>query len=184
MTVDEALTKLEENIRRAKIEYEAYFNGGLPRPPHDTVFRIETALKKYSCEIAELNFGQRFRLNQLAQKYAVYNDLWRKKLLQKEEGRGRGEARKHAAPEKASDLPFYILCSDPEKEKDKVDELLRAIIRAKDQVGEHGEGVDPEVFAKFVREKTKQIKESLGCDAVKFSVRVEGGKVRFKAARP
>ena len=48
MTVDEELNKLDDNIRRLKIEYEAYFNGGAPRAPHDTVFRVESSIKKYS----------------------------------------------------------------------------------------------------------------------------------------
>ncbi len=183
MTVDEALGKLEDNIRRVKIEYEAYFNGGLPRPPHETVFRIESAIKKYSSEIANLNFSQRFKFNQLAQKYAVYNDLWRKKLRVKEEGPGRVTPRERQSEKRAGDDSVHVVCSDPKKQRDKIDELLKALIRAKNQIGERTDDIDPEVFAEFVREKTRQFKQSLGCDEVKFSVSVEGGKVKFKAGK-
>ena len=34
----------------------------------------------------ELSFGQRFRFNNLAQTYAKYHDMWRKKMMQKETG--------------------------------------------------------------------------------------------------
>jgi len=46
LTIEEELDRLEENIRRLKIEYESFFAGGSPRPPRDTVFRVETAMKK------------------------------------------------------------------------------------------------------------------------------------------
>ena len=37
MTVDEEFNKLDDDLRRLKIEYEVYFNGGSPRPPRDTL---------------------------------------------------------------------------------------------------------------------------------------------------
>ncbi|MGH9357502.1 MAG: hypothetical protein ACRD10_15370, partial [Terriglobia bacterium] len=86
MTAEEELNRLEDSLRRLKIEYEAYFNGGSPRPPHDLVFRVEKIVKKYSAGTLDLTFRQRFRFNQLAQSYAVHGDLWRKKLKLKEEG--------------------------------------------------------------------------------------------------
>ncbi len=183
MTVDEELGKLEENIRRVKIEYEAYFNGGLPRPPYDTIFRIESAIKKYSSELGALNFGQRFRFNQLAQKYAVYSDLWRKKTLAREEGRGRAPSHKVDAGETKATVAFSIVCSDPEHEPDKVEELFRAVARARAAAGEDPAGLRAETFARFIREKTLHIKQSTGCEKVRYSVAVEDGKVKFKATK-
>jgi len=180
VTVDEELSKLEENIRRLKIEYEVYFNGGSPRPPHDTVFRVESVLKRYGDNTMKLNFGQRFRFTQLMQKYAVYNDLWRKKLKAKEEGRGR-LAPPVAPP--ATDGGLRVVCSNPEKEPDKVEQLLKAMVEAKRQVGERTDNIDPLTFSKFVKEKTRQVRESLGCEKVQFSVTVEEGKVKFKAVK-
>ena len=87
MTVDEEFNKLEDDLRRLKIEYEVYFNGGSPRPPHDTLFRVETMIKRYSSDQSRLKFSQRFRFTNLAQKYAVNSNLWRRKLQEKEEGR-------------------------------------------------------------------------------------------------
>ena len=87
MTVDEEFNKLEDDLRRLKIEYEVYFNGGSPRPPHDTLYRVENTIKRYSSDQSKLNFGQRFRFTSLVQKYAVNSQLWRRKLQEKEEGR-------------------------------------------------------------------------------------------------
>lgn len=183
MTVDEELSKLEDNIRRLKIEYEVYFNGGSPRPPQDSVFRVEQVIKRYTGDASKLNFSQRFKFNQLVQKYAVNNDLWRKKLKEKEEGRGRFGAQKRAAEEVSPDGSVRVVCSDPEKEKDKVEQLLKAMVEAKRQVGERVDNIDPMAFSKFVRDKTKQLKDSLGCNKVQFSVSVEEGKVKLKAVK-
>jgi hypothetical protein len=183
VTVEEELAKLEDNIRRLKIEYDTYFSGGQPRPPHDTVFRVESTIKKFSDNTARLNFGQRFRFNQLMQKYAVYSDLWRRRLKDKEEGRGRFAPPPRPREEKVPDGAFRIVCSNPEKEKEKVDELLKAMIEAKRQVGERVDNIDPLQFGKFVGEKTRQLKESLGCEKVQFSVSVEDGRVKFKAVK-
>lgn len=180
MTVDEELSKLDESLRRLKIEYEVYFNGGSPRPPHDTLFRVETLIKKYS-DGSKMNFSQRFKYNQLVQKYAVNNDLWRKKLKDKEEGRGRFAVQRRE--ERPAGGPVRVICSDPSKEQEKVDQLLKAMVEARRQVGERVDNLDPSTFAKFVGEKTKQVKEKLGCDKVQFSVSVEEGKVKFKAVK-
>jgi hypothetical protein len=180
MTVDEELSKLDENLRRLKIEYEVYFNGGSPRPPHDTLFRVDTLIKKFS-DGSKLNFGQRYKFNQLVQKFAVNNDLWRKKLKAKEEGRGQFGAQRRDA--ERTEGAVRVVCSDPGKEKEKVDQLLNAVVQARRQVGERVDNIDPVSFAKFVNEKTRQVKESLGCEKVQFSVSVEDGKVKFKAVK-
>jgi hypothetical protein len=177
VTIDEELSKLEDSIRRLKIEYEAYFNGGLPRPPRDTLFRVETAIKKLSSDQTEMNFGQRFHFNQLAQKYAVYNDLWRKRLRDLEEGRGRRE--QLTIPE---DL-VRVVASDPEAETDKVNQLFEAWVEAKRQTGETVPKVDVGVFAGFIRDKTAEIKQKLGCEKVAFRIRVEEGQVKLRAGR-
>jgi hypothetical protein len=180
--IDEELSKLDENMRRLKIEFEAYFNGGQPRPPHDTVFRVETAIKKFS-DGSKLNFSQRFKFNQLVQRYAVNNDLWRKRLKEKEEGRGRFGAPRRGVKEAKAGGAVTVVCTDPENEKDKVDQLLKAVVEARRQVGERVDNLDPAAFARFVSDKTKQMKQSLGCAKVEFSVAVEDGKVKFKAVK-
>ena len=182
MKVEEELDKLEENIRRLKIEYESFFAGGLPRPPHDTLFRVETAIKKYNSRLAELNFGQRFRFTQLVQRYSVYDALWRRKLRESEEGRAAGLSPPSPAKREVAPGPFCVVCSDPESEGEKVGALLEAYLAAKREAGEGGGALDPQLFARFVSDKTRQIKESLGCDKVEFSVRIEAGKVKLKAA--
>lgn len=180
MTIDEELSKLEENLRRLKIEYEIYFSGGSPRPPSDLVFRVEKTIKKYNAGTIEMSFRQRYRFNQLTQSYAVHNDLWRKKMKVREEGPAAPVL--HGLEASRKEGKFSISWSDPDLEKEKVDQLLQALIHAKSNAGEGGE-IDPQVFADFIREKTRQFKQSLACDSIQFSVDIEEGRVKLRAAK-
>ena len=183
MTVDEEFNKLDDDIRRLKIEYEVYFNGGSARPPHDTLYRVETLIKRYSSDQSKLNFSQRYRFTNLVQKYAVNAQLWRRKLQEKEEGRSLTGSQKRPVQVIPENGAVRVVCSDPEGEKEKVDQLLQAMQEARRRVGEATNTLDPAAFHKFVREKTKQAKAELGCDKVQFSVSIEGGKVKFKATK-
>jgi hypothetical protein len=84
--VDEELSSIERDIRTLKIEFEQYFGGGRSRPPTDTQWRLETALRRFSDRSADLSSGQRFRASNLTQTYVKYQDMWRKKLALKEGG--------------------------------------------------------------------------------------------------
>ncbi len=83
-TIDDDLSQIERDIRTLKIEYEQYFGGGRPRPPADTQWRVDSMIRRYNERMAELSTGQRFRFNNILQTYAKYQDMWRKKLAQKE----------------------------------------------------------------------------------------------------
>jgi len=76
-----------------------------------------------------------------------------------------------------------VVCSDPAKETGKVEQLLRAMHDAKRRAGDRTAGLDAAAFQKFIQDKTKQVKDKLGCDKVQFSVSVEGSKVKFKATK-
>lgn len=84
-TIDEELTLLDSHMRRLKIEYEIFFSNPTKRPPTDLEWKVLTLLRKFS-DGGRMNFSQRFRYNEMAQRYAVYSDLWRKKGRIREEG--------------------------------------------------------------------------------------------------
>lgn len=85
MTIDEELTVLETQLRRLKIEYETYFNNPAKKPPTDVEWKVLGLLRKFS-DGGRMSFPQRYRYNEMAQRYAVYSDLWRKKGRIREEG--------------------------------------------------------------------------------------------------
>ncbi len=85
MTLDEELTLLETQLRRLKIEYEVYFSNPTKKPPTDVEWKVLSLLRKFS-DGGRMSFQQRFRYNEMAQRYAIYSDLWRKKGRIREEG--------------------------------------------------------------------------------------------------
>jgi hypothetical protein len=85
-SIDDDLGQMERDLRTLKIEYEQFFGGGRKRPPSDTQWRLDSIVRRCGEQMGELNFTQRFRYNNLVQTYAKYQDMWRKKIVQKETG--------------------------------------------------------------------------------------------------
>ncbi len=195
MTVDEELTHLEENLRRLKIEYDIFFGGGSKRPPSDLDWRVQSALKKHG-DSQRLTFAQRFRFNSIQQKYAIYSDLWRKKVNIKEEGYRRPadavlsitglrtEEQKETKSKAAvsEDQPLKVNIADPAAERDHVRELFDALTTARLQAKETTSGPSTfDSFQTFVKKKTDEIRSKYHCAAVEYEVELKDGKVKLKA---
>ncbi len=86
VTTDEELNVLDSQLRRLKIEYEIFFSNPNKRPPSDIEWKVLSLLRKFSDGGGRMNFSQRYRYNEMAQRYAIYSDLWRKKSRIREEG--------------------------------------------------------------------------------------------------
>jgi len=85
VTIDEELNLLDQQLRRLKIEYEIFFNNPSKRPPTDVEWKVLSLIRKFS-DGNRMSFPQRFRYNEMAQRYAIQSDLWRKKMRIREEG--------------------------------------------------------------------------------------------------
>jgi hypothetical protein len=179
-TIDDQLTRTEDDIRRLKIEFDIYFNGGSKRPPYDTKLRVESLLKRLGDD-RTMNFGQRYRYNSLATRYASFRELWRRTLQDKEEGRG-AVARRQAV--RAEPVPFVrseFSCNDVRHDVRTVKGVYDALMEAKRTCGEPTRDLSFARFHRLVMERTEAMKEKLGAERVTFSVDVENGHVSFKA---
>jgi len=193
-TIDEDLSALERDIRQLKIEYDMYFGGGRKRPPTEIEWRIEMIVKRYGERGGDMKFGQRFRFGNLAQTYAKYKDIFRKRLAQREEGKvqrhfgaaakaieaERAKAAAAAASTEAAKV-FRVVCTAPEKETDKVEQLYNAFVRAKQQAGEEMHKMTRAGFNEFVRKKTKDLQKQKNCHEVEYVVETVDGQVKLKA---
>jgi len=209
-TIDDDLNQIERDVRTLKIEYEQYFGGGRQRPPTDTQWRVDSLIRRTNERLGELNSGQRFRFNNLAYTYAKYQDMWRKKVMQKESGvvahhygaaakaveaerarvaaareRGGGmldelAAVKALAARNSGAKAFALSLSDPDEEMPKVETLYAKLIEARAQTGEQAGAPSLKDFQIFVRKKTRELKEKGGVE-IEYSVGIENGRVRLKA---
>jgi hypothetical protein len=175
--LDLDLDRLEAEIRRLKVEYDIYFNGGMMKPPMDTKGRLETMIKRFF-DAKNVTFSQRFRYNSLVARYNVMRELWRKRTQERDES---GRPPTVEAIKAARSLNVTIRCHDPKQEPEKVSEIYDYLIAAKRECGERVSNLSFSMFQNFIMTRTTQIKEQLSSDAVDFIVAVESGKVKFTA---
>jgi len=201
VTTDEELTVLDTQLRRLKIEYEIFFSNPTKRPPTDIEWKVVTLLRKFS-DGGRMNFSQRYRYNEMAQRYAVYSDLWRKKSRIREEGYRRPqdallsvqgvrtteeELKPHhhhaygvgQGAAATSPQPFTLHNVD-HGESEQVERLYNTLVAAKKKAGENvSGGIDS--FKAFVQKKTEQIRKQYKCEGVEYSVELANGQVKLKA---
>jgi hypothetical protein len=202
VTTDEELNVLETQLRRLKIEYEVYFSNPTKRPPTDIEWKVLSLLRKFS-DGGRMSFSQRFRYNEMAQRYAIYSDLWRKKSRIREEGYRRPQdallavqgvrpdveehkpqhnpvyGLSHAAAAGATSQPFTLHNVD-KGEHEQVERLYNTLVAAKKKAGENVSGT-LDSFNTFVQKKTQEIRKQYGCQDVEFSVELTDGHVKLKA---
>lgn len=202
MTTDEELNVLETQLRRLKIEYEVYFSNPTKRPPTDIEWKVLSLLRKFS-DGGRMSFSQRFRYNEMAQRYAIYSDLWRKKSRIREEGYRRPQdallavqgvrpeveehkpqhnpvyGLSHAAAAGATSQPLTLHNVD-QSEHEQVERLFNTLVAAKKKAGENVSG-NLDSFNTFVQKKTQEIRKQYGCQNVEFSVELADGHVKLKA---
>ena len=180
-TIEDRLARIDEDIRRLKIEFDVYFNGASKRPPYDTKSRVESYLKRLGDD-RTLNFAQRYHYNSLATRYASFREMWRRTMQGREEGRdvaatARALNRGSAAPFARSEFS----CTDVRHDVRTVKGVYDALMEAKRSCGEATQDLSFAKFHRLVLERTENLKEKIGVDRVVFSVEVEGGHVSFKA---
>ena len=180
--MDDQLSRLEEDIRRLKIEFDMFFNGALKKPPYDTKGRVDTQIKRIGDD-RTLTFAQRYRYNSLGSRYNAFRDLWRRTMQGREEGRDRGAAARATAKEQAvADFKRTdFSCNDAHKDVELVKNIYSALVDAKKVCGESVEDFSFPRFHRLIASQADGLKERLGCERVSFSIDVEGGHVSFKA---
>ena len=210
MTLDEELTLLESQLRRLKIEYEVYFSNPTKKPPTDIEWKVLSLLRKFS-DGGRMSFQQRFRYNEMAQRYAIYSDLWRKKGRIREEGYRRPQdallsvqgvrpteehepahrpayGLSHAAAAAAAAANGAQSNEGPltvqcSDARAEHDQVEKLYKALTEAKKKAGESVtgNMESFASFVQKKTDQIRKQHGCQSVEYTVEMQDGQVRLKA---
>ncbi len=183
-TVDEQLLRLEDDVRRLKVEWDIFFNGAAKRPPYDTKSRIETLIKRIADD-RTLTFAQRYRYNSVVARFTSFRELWRRTMQGREEGRdavslARSAQRQPSAQARIAS-PSTFVCANAHSEVPTVKELFNALVDAKKQCGEPTEDLTFLRFHRLIIEKSEALKERVGCERVFFSVDVADGRVSFKA---
>lgn len=78
-SIDQEIKRIEDTIRKLKIDFDIYFSGAVKRPPLEARARLESAIKRIS-DNRTLSFSQRYQLNTLISRFTSYRELWRRTL--------------------------------------------------------------------------------------------------------
>ncbi len=77
--LDQQLKRLEDDIRKLKIDFDIYFNGATKRPPLEARARMDSNIKRIADD-RNLTFAQRYYFNTLVSRFTSYRELWRRTL--------------------------------------------------------------------------------------------------------
>ena len=210
MTIDEELNLLEQQLRRLKIEYEIFFNNPAKRPPSDIEWKVLSLIRKFS-DGNRMSFSQRFRYNEMAQRYAIQSDLWRKKTRIREEGcrrpqdallsvqgvrvaEGRTVKRQvyglsqTPRPATAAEAEPALNLDEPfsveysgTSDEQRQVESLYRVLTGAKQKSGEKVSGNLDSFAAFVKKKTSELRKKHGCETVEYSIETQGGQVKLRA---
>lgn len=182
-SIDQQLALLEEDIRKLKIEFDIFFNGGAKRAPYDTKNRVETMIKRLSDE-RSLTFAQRYLFNSIMARYTSFKELWRRTMQGREEGAGNRAAAAMRSMQNQEDKKANVnrfVCGDVERDVETTRKIYDALVQAKQKCDK---SVDDLSFSSFQRQLATQIarfRQNNNCKQIQFEVGVDNERVVFKA---
>ena len=82
--LDQQIVRLEDDVRRLKIDFDIFFNGGTKRAPHEARGRVESTIKRIADD-RNLTYVQRYHFNTVVARFTSYRELWRRMLKKRNE---------------------------------------------------------------------------------------------------
>lgn len=194
MTNDEAIASFDESLRRLKTQYDLFFAGVLKIPPSVDKKRLDDLVREIG-KIRIRDNGLRFRYTTLVSRYNQFQELWNRRLREREEGpldfRKRSAAM--AAPTEAPPAPSapsqrretsmegdsYVKVATSAN-GDAMTKLYQQIVDAQDKLGK-APGMTLEQVTQTVRKQAESLRAKYGVETIAFRVETIDGKVKLKA---
>jgi hypothetical protein len=171
--LSETLDQLGRDIRQLQIDFERFFNGGLPLPPDELRTRIQNQIRALR-NLTITTSVDSFRLADLEARFNSYNELFNRRVRDREEGRHQA----HRPP--PVEKPRY----DPEAGIVFGSKVDPAAVEALYQgLAGRGEGpkFDLDSFQTYLARQAAALRERTGCTEVQFRLAREDGKLKLKA---
>jgi hypothetical protein len=194
-TVSESIDSLAAEIRQLRVDFERFFSGALLIPPDELRRRVQARLRQLR-NLSSMTAVDRFRLGDLEARHNSYDELFTRRLRDREEGRLRGGAGPIAAltpPSPRPPAPASHRSSDPSDPGAGIvvgsDPDPRAVAALYEQVtaadgpggGAEGPRFDLASFGSYLERQAAAIRAKTGCAEVQFRLAAEDGKLRLKA---
>jgi hypothetical protein len=208
-TVSESIDHLAGEIRQLRVDFERFFSGALLIPPDELRRRVQARLRQLR-SLNSMSAVDRFRLGDLEARHNSYDELFARRLRDREEGRLRGGVaaiapmvpmapttppltppppRPVSPPGGAPGAPgdpgapgagSIVIGADPDP---------RAVAALYEQVtaagapggGAEGPRFDLASFGSYLQRQSAAIRAKTGCAEVQFRLAAEDGKLKLKA---
>jgi len=188
----EELNRLEDQIRRLKIQYDLFFAGVRKLPPATDRKHVDEAIRDMAKGKLRDNTS-RFRYNTLVARYNRYQELWGRQMREREEGpvdfrrRQAAYEAEQASPPPEEKPKRRVTSADDDayvkvtasSNGDAIRALHEQIAKANKEVGK---SVPSEAqVASLVHKQIEQMTSRYKTDSVAFRVETVDGKVRLRA---
>jgi hypothetical protein len=176
------LDLLDKSIASLKLDYERFFSGDLKVPPLPARRSVEQVLRRVgnvSLDKAE----EQFRLQTLQSRFTALSELWEKRLVAKEEGRGwvrppiRVRPAERPAPTPSGDAG--TAASVKGSGRGDLRSLFDRYCAARAAVGEDASRLRYDRFEELVKRQAAEIRRATGATRLAFDVQTRDGKVRL-----
>ena len=172
--IPEALDLLQRDIRQLQIDFERFFNGGLPLPPEELRNRIQAQLR-FLRNLSITAAVDSFRLSDLEARFNSYNEMFNRRLRDAEEGRGPHRVVAFVEKQRFDPRGGIVFGSDIDSE------AAEALYHGLASGPGDGPKFDLDSFQTYLRRQTEAIRQKTGCDEVQFRVAEEDGRLKLKA---
>lgn len=192
---DDELDKLDEDIRKLKTKYDAFFMGITKVPPHFERHQLETFIHELNKQKIR-DSGRRFRLSTLVSRFNQYRELWARRIREREEGpldfRRRQallESPPPPPPPQTPQAPRPSVTSTPADpyvrmtpgtNGEEIRRLHEEIERANAAMGKRS-NVSLEQLTAMVQKQTELVRSKYNVNSVAFRVETVDGRVKLKA---
>jgi hypothetical protein len=193
----EHISGLEEILRKLKSQYDQFFAGSRNIPPIEERKRFDRAMRELAKGRIRDN-AVRFRYNNLLNKWTMYQELWNRRLREKEEGplqyqrrqealerAGAAIAAARAAEDTKSEARVttdegqsYVRVTDSSKGAE-IQALHQEIVRVSAETGQKAASLGQ--VSTMIDSQMSKLRERYGDRAIGFRVEVVEGKIKLKA---
>ena len=192
MPLSDDLDLLASSIRQLQARWDMFFSGLEKIPPNEAHKKVENLIRQHA--FSEIrNNTERFRYQGLTARFNSLNELWKKRLRAREEGKAFGvhglkaealpppppEPEARAAPRPGGSGDEFRV-GDAARDDGAVRALYDRFVEERQRTGE---GAAPafESFRQLIGTQTAKILGAKGARAVDFRLDTSGGKVALKA---
>jgi hypothetical protein len=181
LPLSEVIDRLGADIQRLRIDFERFWSGVLPLPPEDLRHRVQAQLRGLR-NVSGGTAVDRFRLGDLEARFNAYNELFSRRLRDREEGRRRG-AGPPPPPAPVRYDPTSGIVIGRAAAPEAVTALYEGLAAGSGGAGNGGLDLrfDRATFGAYLERQAAAIRDKTGCEEVHFRLATEDGKLKLKA---